>query len=70
MREQAKHFIITKEEFEVFDCYFQPRAKYVFILGAPATGKTTLAKDLESIFGFQLIDYEKVSNMLKEKLGG
>ena len=70
LRSTGRHFVIDKEELELFDSYLASRSKFGFIIGAPGTGKTTIAKELEAIFGFNIIDYEKVSTMLKEKLGG
>ena len=66
----GRHFVIDREELELLDSYLKPKSKFGFIIGAPSTGKTTIAKELETIFKFHVIDYEKVQTMLKEKLGG
>lgn len=40
------------------------------IFGAPFSGKSTLSKHLQSKYPSVLLDYEKISAQLKEKLGG
>lgn len=40
------------------------------IFGTPFCGKTSLASQLKERFGFSVLDYEKSSQLLKEKLGG
>lgn len=40
------------------------------IQGTSFSGKTTLTKHLQDTFAFHVVDFEKISTYLKEKLGG
>lgn len=40
------------------------------IQGTPFSGKTSLAKFLNETYKFNLVDFEKVTPILKERLGG
>ena len=39
------------------------------VFGSPSSGKTTLAKYLKEKYEYNLVDYEKITAYLKEKLG-
>lgn len=54
---KGKTIDIDKHAIDILDCYTTPRARYGFVAGPTAGGKTTIAKNIAQKFDYELIDF-------------
>ena len=66
---QGKFASITERPIDLINSYIAIRNHFGFVLGASFSEKSVFAKRIEK-FGGKLIDFEIITNKLKEKLGG
>lgn len=65
----GKEIVIDRDKLDILDSFIKPRTKYGFVAGAPASGKTTISQHLARQFEFELIEWDKLIEELKVKLG-
>ena len=66
---QGKLLKVNSDSIEFLELYLEKRNVYGIVVGFPSSGKTTISKHICSKYSGQWIDYEELTNKLKEQLG-
>jgi len=64
----GKLITIDRLALDILDTYITKRAKYGFVVGPSAGGKTTIAKFVAQSFGYELVEWEPTFEVMAQKL--